>query len=128
MYSRNLFLERAQLALLDGVVVFVAFVVAALLRHGGTILAPSPGHHFSVAPYLFPATILAATTIVLLRYEGLYSRLCGRFAEAFRLARGVSGGTMAALALTFFYRGYFYSRATVLIFYPLPVLFLVAQR
>jgi exopolysaccharide biosynthesis polyprenyl glycosylphosphotransferase len=128
LYSKNLFLERAQLGLLDGGIVFAAFLVAAVLRHTEVILAPAPGHHFALAQYLFPATILALTTIVLFRYEGLYSRRFGRFAEAFRLARGASGGTVAALALTFFYRGYSYSRATVLIFYPLAVLTLIGAR
>src|SRR2546422_2104504 len=128
MYSKDIFLERAQKAMLDGGIVFSAFLTAALLRHSGVILDPVPGRHFEFAAYLFPATLMALTFVVLFRYEGLYSGRFGRFAEAFRIARGASGGTMAALALTFFYRGHSYSRATVLIFYPLVVAALIGAR
>ena len=128
MYSKDIFLERAQQALLDGGIVFSAFLASAILRHSGVILDPMPGHHFELAPYLFPATLLAIMFVLLFRYERLYSGRFGRFAEAFRIARGATGGTMAALALTFFYRGHSYSRATVLIFYPLVVAALVVAR
>ncbi|OLD66026.1 MAG: hypothetical protein AUI47_00785 [Acidobacteria bacterium 13_1_40CM_2_68_5] len=125
MYSKDIFLERAQQALLDGGIVFSAFLAAAVLRHSGVILDPVPGRHFEIGPYLFPATLLATAFVILFRYERLYSGRFGRFAEAFRIARG---GTMAALALTFFYRGHSYSRATVLIFYPLVLTALVVAR
>jgi exopolysaccharide biosynthesis polyprenyl glycosylphosphotransferase len=128
MYSKDIFLERAQQALLDGGIVFSTFLAAAILRHSGVILDPEPGRHFEIAPYLFPATLLAVAFVLLFRYERLYSGRMGRFAEAFRIARGATGGTMAALALTFFYRGHSYSRATVLIFYPMVVTALVAAR
>jgi exopolysaccharide biosynthesis polyprenyl glycosylphosphotransferase len=128
MYSKDIFLERAQQALLDGGIVFSTFLAAAILRHSGVILGPEPGRHFEIAPYLFPATLLSVAFVLLFRYERLYSGRMGRFAEAFRIARGATGGTMAALALTFFYRGHSYSRATVLIFYPMVVTALVAAR
>src|SRR5262245_66191604 len=89
MYSKDIFLERAQQALLDGAIVFVSFLAAALLRHGGTILNPEPGRHFEIGPYLFPATILAVLFVVLFRYERLYRERFGRFAEAVRLAREI---------------------------------------
>ena len=128
MYSKDIFLERAQKAMLDGGIVFSAFLTAALLRHSGAILDPVAGQHFEVAPYLFPATLMALTFVILFRYEGLYSARFGRFAEAIRIARGAGGGTMVVLALTFFYRGRSYSRATVLIFYPLVVVALIGAR
>ena len=128
MYSKDIFLERAQQALLDGGIVFSAFLASAILRHSGVTLDPMPGHHFELAPYLFPATLLAIMFVLLFRYERLYSGRFGRFAEAFRIARGATGGTMAALALTFFYRGHSYSRATVLIFYPMVVAALLLAR
>ena len=95
MYSKDIFLERAQQAMLDGGIVFSVFLAAAILRHSGVILDPVPGRHFEFAAYLFPATLMALTFVVLFRYEGLYSGRFGRFAEAFRIARGASGGTMA---------------------------------
>src|SRR2546422_1732090 len=128
MYSKDIFLERAQKAMLDGGIVFSAFLTAALLRHSGAILDPVAGQHFEVAPYLFPATLMALTFVLLFRYERLYSARFGRFAEAIRIARGAGGGTMVVLALTFFYRGRSYSRATVLIFYPLVVVALIGAR
>src|SRR5439155_4064598 len=128
MYSKDIFLERVQQALLDGGIVFVTFLAAAILRHSGVILVPEPGRHLEFAPYLFPATVLALTFVVLFRYQGLYSGRYGRFAEAFRIARGATGGTMAALAVTFFYRGHSYSRVTVLLFYPLVVTALIVAR
>ena len=93
MYSKDIFLERAQQALLDGGIVFSTFLAAAILRHSGAILDPLPGHHFEIGPYLFPATLLAVMFILLFRYERLYSGRFGRFAEAFRIARGAAGGT-----------------------------------
>jgi exopolysaccharide biosynthesis polyprenyl glycosylphosphotransferase len=128
MYSKDIFIERAQQALLDGAIVFVSFLAAALLRHSDAILNPEPGRHFEIGPYLFPATTLAVLFVVLFRYERLYRARFGRFAEGIRLLRGATGGTMAALALTFFYRGYSYSRATVLIFYPMVVTALIVAR
>src|SRR3989449_6678881 len=71
---------------------------------------------------------MALTFVLLFRYERLYSARFGRFAEAIRIARGAGGGTMVVLALTFFYRGRSYSRATVLIFYPLVVVALIGAR
>src|SRR5439155_395792 len=65
---------------------------------------------------------------LLFHYQRLYSRRSGRFAVPFRVGGDATGATMAALALTFFYRGHSYSRATVLIFYPLVVTALVAAR
>ena len=59
MYSKDIFLERAQQALLDGGIVFSAFLAAAVLRHSGVILDPGSAHHFAIGPYLFPATLLA---------------------------------------------------------------------
>src|SRR5262245_65917392 len=115
MYSKDIFLERAQQALLDGAIVFVSFLAAALLRHGGTILNPEPGRHFEIGPYLFPATTLAVLFVVLFRYERLYRARFGRFAEGIRLLRGATGGTLADLALSFLSRGFYISLGTVLL-------------
>src|SRR5882724_9738849 len=128
MYTRDLFIERMQLALLDATAVFTSFVVAAWLRHGSRFLAADGGTALRIGAYLFPAALLAAAFVLLFRYEGLYSGKFGRFAEAFRVARGATIGLMATLALTFFYRGYSYSRATILIFYPLSIGLLVLAR
>jgi len=128
MHSKDFFIERVQLALLDAGIVFASFLAAAFVRHGSGFVEPGPRGGIRIEAYLFPATLLALAFVVLFRYERLYSRYYGRFAEAFRVTRGATGATMVALALTFFYRGYQYSRATVAIFYPLVVVSLVGAR
>jgi len=69
-----------------------------------------------------------AVFLVLLRLHGLYSRQLGRLTEALGLVKVASLATMAMVTLTFFYRGYSYSRATVLIFYPLCIVALLGAR
>ncbi len=128
MYSRDLFIERAQLALLDASVIFAAFLGAAWVRHGRTLFTPGPEGSIKLNAYLFPASLVALVFVLIFRYEGLYSMRFGRFAEAFRLNRGASLGTMVVLAFMFFYRGYSYSRATIVIFYPLALASLIAIR
>src|SRR5216110_2808671 len=100
MYTRDLFIERAQLALIDATVVFTSFLAAAWLRHGLGLFAADPSATLRIGAYLFPATLLAASFVILFRYQGLYSARFGRFAEAFRVARGATIGLTATLALT----------------------------
>ena len=74
MYSKDIFIERVQLALLDAGIVFFSSLAAALVRHGTGFVAPGPGGDIRFEAYLFPATLLALAFVVLFRYEGLYSR------------------------------------------------------
>ena len=85
MYSKDLFIERAQLALLDASVVFAAFLGAAWARHGQILFTPGPDGDIKFNAYLFSATLVALIFVLIFRYEGLYSMRFGRFAEAFRL-------------------------------------------
>jgi exopolysaccharide biosynthesis polyprenyl glycosylphosphotransferase len=129
MYSRNVHLEKIQLAALDALVVFASVLGATWLRHssGGVTPLGEP----IVVPwnaYLFPAALLSLAFVVLFRFQGLYTVRYGRLVEAFRILKAASIATMAVLALTFFYRGYSYSRATVLIFYPTCLALLIATR
>lgn len=127
MYSRNLLLEKLQLALLDGVVVFAAALAAVWIRHAVFAL-DGAGGYLPWAEYLFPAVITSAIFVFLLRSEGLYSRQLRRLQEARRIIHAASAATLTVLALTFFYRGYSYSRATALLFHPLSVIGLVTAR
>ncbi len=129
MYSKNLSLEKSQLAWLDAGVVFASLLVATWLRHGVGILAPhgEPGEVPWLA-YLFPAVLMALVVVALFRLQGLYSRRMGPFAEAVRVLKCVGLATMGVLALTFFYRGYSYSRATAVIFLPLATAAIVGAR
>jgi len=128
MYSKDLFLERAQLALLDAMVVFASLLAAGLLRHGADFLALGADGRLQLDPYLFPATLAAVSFVLLFRYEGLYSASMGRLAEALRVLRASTFATMATLAVSFFYRGYSYSRATIVVFFPLSIGALLVTR
>ncbi len=128
MYSRNLLIEKLQLAILDGLVVFGCALVATWLRHGVGILSPDGASGVPWSAYLFPSVLVASGYVILLRLQGLYAGFPRPLEEAFRIARAASVATMAVLTLTFFYRGYSYSRATVLLFYPLSIVCLVASR
>src|SRR5262245_21555622 len=122
MYVRERFLERIQLAGLDMAAVFLSMLVAAWLRHGCYGMSWRFCADFPLGTYLFPATVVAACYLVLLRSQGVYSlRGSSRLSETLSVVRAATLGTITALAFTFFYRGTLYSRATVLIFYPVSV-------
>lgn len=128
MYARNLRLERLQLVMLDATAVFCALLLAVWLRHGAGLF---PGTGEAATPwreYLFPGVILAGVFVLLMNGQRLYPPRCGRLGEALRVLVASGAGTAAGVALSFFYRGYSYSRATVLIFFPLSVLGLLAAR
>src|SRR5258707_15624803 len=122
MYVRERLLDSLQLAALDMSAVFLSMLVAAWLRHGCGLSAWRACADWPLATYLFPATVVAACYVILLRSQGLYAiRGSGRATEALGVLRAATLGTITALALTFFYRGTSYSRATVLIFYPISI-------
>ena len=128
MYARDILLEKVQLASLDAAIVFSSLLGATWLRHGLQSMAPDEQGDLRWVHYLFPATMLALACVVLFRYQGLYTVCYGRLAEAFRVVRAATIATMATLALTFFYRGYSYSRATFVIFYALSIALVIAMR
>jgi len=107
-------------------VVFVSLITAKGLRD--TWLAPTGADAGTLLEYLFPAALLAGVFVLLFRYQGLYSRLMARTDEIRLIAKGAGLGVLCALGLGFFYRGYSYSRVSVLIFYPLSVILLTATR
>jgi exopolysaccharide biosynthesis polyprenyl glycosylphosphotransferase len=129
MYSRDARLEKVQLAILDVAVVFVSALGATWLRHSSEWTSPlGEPVHVPWNAYLFPAALVSLAFVVLFRYQGLYTVRYGRLIEAFRVVKAASIATMAVLTLTFFYRGYSYSRATALIFYPTSIALLLVSR
>ena len=125
MYSHNLLLERAQRAIIDGIAVFLAALIAVWIRHGANVGADSTQTPWTT--YLFPAAVIAALTVVVLQLSGWYRR--PHSVVSLRVLFGSLGfATMIALALSFFYRVESYSRATVLIFLPLAALMVIAAR
>jgi exopolysaccharide biosynthesis polyprenyl glycosylphosphotransferase len=137
IYSRQSSIDRRQLMLLDGAAVIVAFLGATWLRHGLGLLAGKPVEDL-IGPklpggvpwiaYALTAPFVALLFVLIFRYRGLYSLPMGRFAEAVRVAQGATIALIGTLALTFFYRGYSYSRATVLMFFPLVIASVVGAR
>ena len=83
MYSREIALEKIQLALADAVVVFASAMVAMWLRHALGLLAPGgEGGGVPWGPYLLPSLLLAALHVLMFRYQGLYNVQYGRLVIA----------------------------------------------
>ena len=61
MYSRDIFIERAQLAAIDVTVVFASLLTATFMRHGFGVFDPGTRGVAPFSAYLFPATIMATT-------------------------------------------------------------------
>ncbi|MDH3426577.1 MAG: sugar transferase [Acidimicrobiia bacterium] len=128
MHSRAALLERLQFSLVQGVLIFLAVISAVALRHS---VFASAGNVNAVSgdAYLAPAIWSAAVFMVLLwpartrwRRQALREELVG-------VSRVVAIGTAVILAITFFYRGASYSRASALLFLPMAVIALmVASR
>jgi exopolysaccharide biosynthesis polyprenyl glycosylphosphotransferase len=127
-YSAQSRIDKAQLVFLDGAVVAVAFLAATWLRHGAGLLASGPVDGVPWIAYSTTAPFVALVFLLIFRYRDLYSQPMGRFAEAVRIAQGATIAITGMLALMFFYRGYSYSRATVVMFYPLVIVMVVGGR
>lgn len=126
MYQRDILLDRALLAGLDATAVFACTVAALWLRHAAGVGGPASTVPWSA--YVVPAVLLAAVLVVLLAANGLYRPWHSRFRELIRITKVTGSATAAVLALSFFYRGYVYSRASVVIFFVLSVPLLVGTR
>ncbi len=129
MYSQNLHLDRIQRAVLDGAVVFCAALAATWMRHdlawiGG--LGDSGNVPWSA--YRFPSGLLAVTCVLMMHWQHLYTDSHSRVREALRITKAVLYACTLVLALSFFFRGYNYSRGTVFLFYPLCVVALISSR
>jgi exopolysaccharide biosynthesis polyprenyl glycosylphosphotransferase len=129
VYSRNLSLGKLQLGALDALTVFLSVLVATWLRHGLGILAPVDDlGEVPWVDYLFPAALCSLTFVALFANASLYEPQRSRLLEAFALLKSCLVGTMVVLTLTFFYRGYSYSRATALLFIPTCFFALILAR
>ncbi len=127
-YSAQSSIDKAQLVLLDGAAVIVAFLGATWLRHDLGLLASRPVEGVPWFTYAVTAPFVALVFLLIFRYRGLYGGPLGRFTEAVRVMQGATIAIIGTLAVMFFYRGYSYSRATVLIFYPLVIVIVVSVR
>jgi len=128
VYATDILIEKAQLAALDAAAVFSSLLAATWLRHGMGFFTPGSTGVTPVSAYLFPATLTTLVAVVVFRYHGLYTVNYGKLVEAFKVLRGASIATLVTLALTFFYRGYSYSRATFLMFLPISIVMVLSLR
>jgi len=106
--QRSLSQYRAGFAILDAVGVASALLLAHFLRHGS--LWKIDYAYIAAIPYSVFVVVLA------LRAVGLYQAQRGGIREVLNLAGGVAIGLAVTLALSFFYRGFSYSRLTAVYF------------
>ena len=127
MYQRDVLLKRTLLAVLDATAIFGCALAAVWLRHA-TVLAATRQPSVPWSAYVFPAALVAGAFVILLSAHGLYRPLPSPRREAIQILKVATVATMAVVAVSFFYRGYSYSRASVLIFYVLSIPILLGTR
>lgn len=127
MYQRDVLLERAMLALLDAAAIFGCVMVAVWLRHA-TGLDPTPRSSVPWSDYVLPAAVSAGTFVVFLNVYGLHGPSPSPRREVLQILKVATLATAAVLAISFFYRGYSYSRGSVLIFYIVSIPVLLGTR
>lgn len=126
MYQRDILLDRLLLAALDTVAIFGCALTAVWLRHEGGLGGPTATVPWSA--YVLPSLLVTAALVALLGANGLHRPTRSGLNELIQIAKITAVATTAALALSFFYRGYVYSRATVVIFFLLSVPILLGTR
>ncbi len=116
-------------ALLDGLLTIVAFAAAYYLRfYGGLWGLLSVGEYFP-AQYLTLLPAIVFTWMICLREAGLYRDIHeGGTEEFFRICGAVVLGMLVLAGISFFYRGFSYSRGFVAAFVPLNIILLKAGR
>lgn len=120
MYHREVLLERALLAVLDAAAIFGCVLAAVWLRHA-TGFDPTPQATVPWSDYVMPALLSAGTFVVFLNIYGLHGPSPSPRREVFQIIKVATLATATVLAVSFFYRGYSYSRGSVLIFYVLSI-------
>src|SRR5262245_28804 len=122
MYARTLVQQRAHLAFVDALGVLAALLSALYLRFNIEALsfglAPQPAPW---AEYLLASTPIILIALLSFRGNGLYDLGLTRAMELMLLFKASTVAVMVMLSITFFYRGYSFSRGTAILFYPLTV-------
>ena len=119
---------RTSLLLADLVLVTVSWLGAYYLRFHTVFDAPLGIPEFGA--YLAPLALILPLWLVLFRSRGLYEpqRTGSLFGEVGRVVGATAFGVMALVAITFFYRSYFYSRGVIVIFFVLSTTSVAAFR
>ena len=110
---------RTGLLVADLVLVGVSWLAAYHIRFYTVFDAPLGIPDFEA--YLPPLAVILPLWLVLFRSRGLYQprRTSSLFSEMSRVVAATAFGVMLLVAITFFYRSYFYSRGVILIFFVL---------
>ena len=129
MYARTLDQQRVHLVLADALAVLAALLSALYLRFNIEALS------FGLAPQRAPWAdyLVASIPIILIallsfRGNGLYDLGLTRVEELMLILKASTVAVMAMLSITFFYRGYSFSRGTAILFYPLTVAWVFLGR
>lgn len=104
------------LALLDALVIVVAFAGAYFFRFGLVPMLPGIGRP-PFEPYLYPLPVVVVLWLTILKALGLYGRRGRNFGwdTIFALLGGVLLGSVFLSAVGFVYRGFSYSRLVLLV-------------
>jgi exopolysaccharide biosynthesis polyprenyl glycosylphosphotransferase len=127
MYQRDVLLERALLTALNAVAVFGCALIAVWLRHA-TDIDPTSGSSVPWSDYVLPAALSAGIFVVFLNVYDLHRPLPTLRQEVLQILKVATLATLVVLAISFFYRGYSYSRGSVLIFFVLSIPVLMGTR
>lgn len=129
MYARTLVQQRAHLATVDAIAILAALLSALYLRFNIEALsfglAPQPAPW---ADYLLASAPIILIALLSFRGNGLYDLGLTRVEELMLLFKASTVAVMVMLSITFFYRGYSFSRGTAILFYPLTVAWVFLGR
>jgi FlaA1/EpsC-like NDP-sugar epimerase len=115
----------------DILLINLALVVSYIVRYEWQwFRAVDPVYNNPFSVYLPFAVVLTVLLLVMFRREGVYNHRRGTslFDTLYALASGVTTGILVMMAVTFFYRPFFYSRLIFLYDGILIVLFLSTSR
>jgi len=119
---------RTSLLLADLVLVAASWLAAYHIRFHTVFDAPLGIPEFEA--YLTPLIVILPLWLVLFRSRGLYEprRTGSLFGELSRVVSATALGVVALVAITFFFRSYFFSRGVIVIFFVLAATSVAAFR
>jgi len=115
----------------DVLLINLALVVSYVIRYEWQwFLVVDPAYNNPFSVYIPFAVVLTALLLVTFRQEGVYNHRSSTslFDTLYSLVSGVTTGILVMMAVTFFYRPFFYSRLIFLYDGILILLFLSASR
>ena len=114
----------------DVAAVILSVVAAYELRFEALFFIPVRGENPSFSAYCQALILVVPVYLLFLRAYGLYvpSRAIRRIEEMFLVIKAATFSVVVLMAVTFFYRNFFYSRVTLIVLWFLSAIFLCAGR